>query len=50
MPHCIVEYAKELEQRLSVKELLGIVHQAAFASELVEEPSIKARAIEYKHC
>lgn len=50
MPHCIVEYAKKLEQTLGVNELLGLVHQAAVESELFEEPSIKTRAIAYDHC
>lgn len=49
MPHCIIEYAKELEQSLAVNELLGIVEQAAVESKLFEESSIKIRAIAYEH-
>jgi 5-carboxymethyl-2-hydroxymuconate isomerase len=49
MPHCIVEYAKEIEQKLAVKALVSAVHTSVFASGLFEEPSIKTRAIEYTH-
>jgi 5-carboxymethyl-2-hydroxymuconate isomerase len=49
MPHCIVEYAKEIEQIIPVQELVSLVHQSVFSSQLFEESSIKTRAIEYKH-
>ena len=49
MPHCIVEYAKELQQTLAIKELLNVVHRSVFASGLFEESSIKTRAIEFTH-
>lgn len=49
MPHCIVEYAKEVEQTLAIKELVSLVHHSVFASGLFEESSIKTRAIEYTH-
>ena len=49
MPHCIVEYAKELEQTLAIKKLLNVVHSSVFASGLFEESSIKTRAIEFTH-
>ena len=49
MPHCIVEYAKELEQTLAIKELMSVVHQSVFSSGLFEESSIKTRAIEFTH-
>ncbi|WP_339721517.1 5-carboxymethyl-2-hydroxymuconate Delta-isomerase [uncultured Paraglaciecola sp.] len=49
MPHCIIEYSKNLEQSLSIKELVGAVHSYVFSSGLFEESSIKTRAIEYTH-
>jgi len=49
MPHCIVEYAKELEQTLTVKELVKVVHRSVFESGLFDESSIKTRAIEFAH-
>ena len=49
MPHCIVEYAKEIEQTLSLKELMSVVHRSVFLSGLFEESSIKTRAIEFAH-
>jgi 5-carboxymethyl-2-hydroxymuconate isomerase len=49
MPHCIIEYSKNLEQSLSIKELVCAVHGYVFSSGLFEESSIKTRAIEYTH-
>ena len=49
MPHCIIEYAKELEQSLDLDELLLGVHQTVVESQLFEKQSIKIRAIAYEH-
>ena len=49
MPHCIIEYSKEIEQTLTVQELVSLVHHSVFLSELFEESSIKTRAIEFTH-
>jgi 5-carboxymethyl-2-hydroxymuconate isomerase len=49
MPHCIIEYSKDLENKLSIKELVSLVHGSVFASELFEESSIKTRAIEFTY-
>lgn len=49
MPHCIIEYSKNLENKLSIKELVSLVHGSVFASELFEESSIKTRAIEFTY-
>tara|TARA_R110002153_G_scaffold13189_6_gene49318 strand:+ start:4413 stop:4757 length:345 start_codon:yes stop_codon:yes gene_type:complete len=49
MPHCIIEYSKNLEQTLSIKELVCAVQGYVFSSGLFDESSIKTRAIEYKH-
>ena len=49
MPHCIIEYSKQIEQTLAVQELVSLVHHSVFLSELFEESSIKTRAIEFEH-
>jgi 5-carboxymethyl-2-hydroxymuconate isomerase len=49
MPHCIIEYSKNLENSMPINELVRVVHSSVFASELFEESSIKTRAIEFMH-
>jgi 5-carboxymethyl-2-hydroxymuconate isomerase len=49
MPHCIIEYSKNIEQSVSIKRLVGAVHSYVFLSGLFEESSIKTRAIEYTY-
>ncbi len=49
MPHCIVEYAKILEQKVSVSELIQRVHQGAVNSQLFQEQDIKTRALAFEH-
>lgn len=49
MPHCIIEYSKNLQQTLAVDKLVNAVHGYVFSSGLFEESSIKTRAIEYTH-
>ncbi|WP_062270547.1 5-carboxymethyl-2-hydroxymuconate Delta-isomerase [Endozoicomonas arenosclerae] len=44
MPHCIIEYSSELEQKYSIKELVSAVHQGAFESGLFKAEDIKTRA------
>ena len=48
MPHCIIEYARPLETRLSPTELVNAVYEGASRSELFEGPDIKTRAIAYE--
>ncbi len=45
MPHCIIEYAQELESSLDIKALVQCVHESAMASGLFSEKAIKTRAI-----
>ncbi|TQV89436.1 5-carboxymethyl-2-hydroxymuconate Delta-isomerase [Aliikangiella coralliicola] len=45
MPHCIIEFATELEERINITTLIDSVHQGALLSELFEEKDIKTRAI-----
>ncbi|WP_289030994.1 5-carboxymethyl-2-hydroxymuconate Delta-isomerase [uncultured Paraglaciecola sp.] len=49
MPHCIVEYSKNIEKELSLESLIKCVHQGAVDSELFEEASIKTRAIAFEY-
>ena len=47
MPHCIIEYAKPLEDRLDPTKLVQTVYEGAYSSGLFEGPDIKTRAIAY---
>ena len=49
MPHCIIEYAKDLEGSLQIPRLIEAVHAGAFKSGLFEEDDIKTRATGYEH-
>jgi 5-carboxymethyl-2-hydroxymuconate isomerase len=49
VPHCIIEYAKEIEQSVSASDLVQMVHIGAVKSGLFEEEHIKTRAIAYEH-
>lgn len=49
MPHCIIEYSKDLEQTLSSKQLLNATFQGALASELFSEGDIKTRTVVFDH-
>lgn len=47
MPHCVIEYSKDLSQK--VNDIINAVHAGAVASNLFEESDIKTRAIAYDH-
>ncbi|NRD72451.1 5-carboxymethyl-2-hydroxymuconate Delta-isomerase [Shewanella sp. VB17] len=47
MPHCIVEYSTDLEERFNPSVLVDLVYQGAFSSKLFEGPDIKIRALPY---
>lgn len=49
MPHCVIEYAKNLEDRVAIAELVASVHKGALSSELFEPESIKTRALPVEH-
>lgn len=49
MPHCIIEYSVNLLQMVEPTKLVGVVHEAAIASELFDPADIKSRAIAYEH-
>lgn len=48
MPHCIIEYSKNILTIIEAPKLVGLVHEAAIASELFEPEDIKSRAIVYE--
>ncbi len=43
VPHCIIEYAKDLERDIAPAALLKAVHQGAVTSSLFDESHIKTR-------
>ena len=49
MPHCIIEYSKELETEVEPSTLLSSVYYGAFESELFSESDIKVRALAFDH-
>ncbi|QSV15171.1 MULTISPECIES: 5-carboxymethyl-2-hydroxymuconate Delta-isomerase [Photobacterium] len=49
MPHCVIEYSKELEKKVSPQTLISHVYQGALASDLFEGPDIKTRTLSYEH-
>ena len=49
MPHCIVEYSRNLENQISPTLLVESVHQGARNSGLFDGNSIKTRALAFDH-
>ena len=49
MPHCIIEYSKEIENSLSPARLLKATQQDAFNSGLFQEQDIKTRTLSFAH-
>jgi 5-carboxymethyl-2-hydroxymuconate isomerase len=49
MPHCIIEYAKPVEQLVQLDELMSSVYLGAKKSGLFEPSDIKVRAIPFTH-
>jgi len=49
MPHCIIEYAKGLEDNLNVSNMVKTVHIGALKSGLFAEADIKTRAVPYEY-
>lgn len=47
MPHCIIEYSKDLD--MDPNTLVKVVHAGATQSELFDATAIKTRAIAYEH-
>lgn len=49
MPHCIIEYSKDLESSVKPLAIINAVHQGAVASKLFDESHIKTRARSYEY-
>lgn len=49
MPHCIIEYARELESEHSIQNLVEQVHRSAAETGLFQPEDIKTRAIPVDH-
>ncbi len=50
MPHCIIEYAKNIENLVKPQQLLNAVFQGAAKSQLfTKDTDIKTRSIAYDH-
>lgn len=47
MPHCIIEYSKNLQKSVEPSAFIAVVHQAAIESDLFEPEDIRARAIAF---
>lgn len=47
MPHCIIEYSKNLQKTVEPAELISLVHQAAFSSDLFDLKDMRSRAIAF---
>lgn len=49
MPHCVIEYARGIEQQVTPQALVSCVQQGAVNSDLFDEESIKTRCLAYEH-
>jgi len=49
MPHCIIEYSKEVDSLIDMNELIDAVHEGAKNSGLFDEDDIKTRAVPYEY-
>jgi len=49
MPHCTIEYSKELEKEIKPSELIDKVYRGTINSNLFTDTDIKTRAIPFKN-
>ena len=49
MPHCIIEYSKDLEKDVKPNDLMECVHQGALKSQLFNVDDIRIRAIPFDY-
>jgi len=49
MPHCIIEYSKDLDKEISVQEIMSKTYQGALKSKLFSPHDIKIRATAFEH-
>ncbi len=49
MPHCIIDYSRDISGQIDIEQLLEAVHDGAMDSALFPEYDIKTRALGYQH-
>jgi len=49
MPHCIIEYSKDLEEIIKPSQLLTAVYNGALSSKLFKSDDIKSRTLSFEH-
>lgn len=49
MPHCIIEYSKDLEKEISPQTMIEKTYQGALDTNLFISSDIKTRAIAFEH-
>ena len=49
MPHCVIEYSKDLEKDINPNDLMESVHQGALESQLFKVDDIRVRAIPFDY-
>ena len=49
MPHCVIEYSKDLEKDVNPNDLVESVHQGALESQLFKVDDIRVRAIPFDY-
>jgi 5-carboxymethyl-2-hydroxymuconate isomerase len=49
MPHCVIEYSRDVAGQIEIEALLDAVHLGAMDSDLFPEYDIKTRALGYEY-
>ena len=49
VPHCLIEYAKDVENQVEISKLVEAVFNGAYSSELFDSAQIKTRALAFEH-
>ena len=49
MPHCIIEYSKDLEEVIGSEQLMTAVYHGAFSSQLFASNDIKVRSLSFEN-
>lgn len=47
MPHCIIEYTRDIEKKIDMKNLMDVAFEAVDSSGLFDRKAIKARTISF---
>ena len=49
MPHCLVEYSKEISKEIAVQQIMQSLHEILYSSTLFDPGSVKIRSIEHEN-